>query len=422
MLYLSSLQKKVEVLSNLRYNGAIECCRENRISDAINLLNEALKLNKKNISARNLLGLCFYQIGRVAEALINWVISYKYKITDNIAIDYIAELESDRKSKDLYQAIGKYNEALDFAKKGNTDMAILNLKKAIDLNKNFIDAMNLLSLCYAEKGREVEAFKMAEKVLKIDTTNSIAIKYYNLFKPEKKLFFKPKIKDSKTKGRRNNTVSYFVSGFVISSVLIGCMGLPTVIKTFKRDYTKLENEYNILKSSMESEIGKKDETIGRLSEENENLRSRLYTVDSQELQQRIRLLTDIQNYYNEGSIDEAAEKLISLSTAGFNQDVLNKYSQLCKNVLPAAASEYFSLGTKASKNGNYESAKNYFNKAIKCTNEGDEVRYSSMYQLGKIADEQGDKASALNYFKTVAQKHPVESIKKEAQEYVDNAS
>ena len=45
-----------------------------------------------------------------------------------------------------------------------------------------------------------------------------------------------------------------------------------------------------------------------------------------------------------------------------------------------------------------------------------------MYQLGKIADEQGDKASALNYFKTVAQKHPVESIKKEAQEYVDNAS
>ena len=152
------------------------------------------------------------------------------------------------------------------------------------------------------------------------------------------------------------------------------------------------------------------------------MRSRLYTVDSQELQQRIRLLTDIQNYYNEGSIDEAAEKLISLSTAGFNQDVLNKYSQLCKNVLPAAASEYFSLGTKASKNGNYESAKNYFNKAIKCTNEGDEVRYSSMYQLGKIADEQGDKASALNYFKTVAQKHPVESIKKEAQEYVDNAS
>ena len=45
-----------------------------------------------------------------------------------------------------------------------------------------------------------------------------------------------------------------------------------------------------------------------------------------------------------------------------------------------------------------------------------------MYQLGKIADKEGDTASALNYFKTVAEKHPVQSIKKEAQRYIDNTS
>ena len=90
--------------------------------------------------------------------------------------------------------------------------------------------------------------------------------------------------------------------------------------------------------------------------------------------------------------------------------------------MPAAASEYFSDGKRASNNGDYTSAKDYFNKAIKCTGEGDEIRYSSMYQLGKIADKEGDTASALNYFKTVAEKHPVQSIKKEAQRYIDNTS
>ena len=91
-------------------------------------------------------------------------------------------------------------------------------------------------------------------------------------------------------------------------------------------------------------------------------------------------------------------------------------------MLPAAASEYFSDGRRARNNGDNESAKNYFNKAIQCTYEGDEVRYSAMYQLGLIADEEGDSAAALNYFKTVAEKHPVSSIKNEAQRYVDEAA
>ena len=58
-------------------------------------------------------------------------ISYKLKSTDNIAIDYIAELESAREADAMYEAITKYNEALSYANQGNTDMAILNLKKAL---------------------------------------------------------------------------------------------------------------------------------------------------------------------------------------------------------------------------------------------------------------------------------------------------
>ena len=160
-------------------------------------------MTKKNIDARNLLGLCYFRLGRVADALIQWTISYKLKRTDNIAVDYIAELESARESAAMYEAIEQYNEALSYANQGNTDMAILNLKKALEKNKGLVDAMNLLSLCLIERGRETEAFKLSEKVLKIDSSNPIALRYNQLLKPEKRLFFKPKITDSRPREKKD---------------------------------------------------------------------------------------------------------------------------------------------------------------------------------------------------------------------------
>lgn len=420
MLYTGSLQKKITDLSNIYYNRGLKCCNENRISEAVKELRESLEFDKKNIDARNLLGLCYFRLGRAADALIQWTISYKFKRTDNIAVDYIAELESARETAAMYDAITLYNEALSFACQGNTDMAVLNLKKALEKNKELTEALNLLALCYIEGGRESEAFKLSERVLKIDSTNPVALRYYRLLKPEKRLFFKSQPKDSKMRNQRGGNVGYFFGGIAVAAVILGCMGLPAIAKNFRSDYDKLQTEYNVLQNNMNTEIDKKTETINRLTEENENLRSRLYTVDNQELQQRVKLLNDIQNYYNEGSIEEAAEKLIALSTTGFSQEVLNRYSALCKTVLPAAASEYFSDGKRASNNGNYVSAKDYFNKAIKCTNEGDEVRYSAMYQLGKIAENEGDSVAALNYFKTVAEKHPVESIRNEAKKKTES--
>lgn len=422
MLYTGSLQRKIYNLSAISYNKALECCHEDRITEAVIALRESLEFDKKNIDARNLLGLCYYRLGRVADALIEWSISYKFKRTDNLAVDYIAELESAREASAMYDAITKYNEALSFAVQGNTDMAILNLKKALENNKNIVEAMNLLSLCYIERGRETEAFKYAEKVLKIDKTNSIAMRYYQLLKPEKRLLFKPRITDSKSRVKAQGTLSYFLSGVAVTAVILGCMGLPAIARSFNSKYDRLQVDYNVLQNNMNTELENKTETIDRLTEENADLRSKLQTADNQELQQRVKLLTDIENYYKEGSVEEASEKLIALSTAGFSQEVLDRYSSLCKTVLPAAASEYFSSGKRAGANGNYESAKDYFNKAIKCTSEGDEVRYSAMYQLGKIADAQGDKAAALNYFKTVAEKHPVSSVKNEAKKYVEDST
>lgn len=421
MLYTGALQKKVTNLSALSYNRALELGREDRISEAISALRESLEYDKRNIDARNLLGLCYFRLGRIADALIQWTLSYKFKKEGNIAVDYIAGLESDRKTPDMYEAIALYNEALSLALQGNTDMAILSLKKALVKNKNLVEAINLLALCYIQTGKESEAFRLSERAVAIDSTNATALRYYRMLKPEKKLFFKSKPRDSRPKCSQRSTIWYFIGGAAAAAVLLGGLLLPAIVRNYKNDYDKLLTDYNVLSNNMNTELDNKTSTIERLTAENEDLRSRLYTADSQALQQRVRLLTDIKNYYDEGSIEEAAEKLIPLSTAGFSKEVLDQYSSLCKLVMPAAASHYFSLGRAAQQNGDNTSAREYFHKTIQCTYEGDEVRYSAMYQLGKIARAEGDTASALNYFKNVAEKHPVESIKNEAQKYVDDA-
>ncbi len=422
MLYTGALQKKVTNLSALSYNRALELSREDRISEAISALRESLEYDKKNIDARNLLGLCYFRLGRTADALIQWTLSYKFKKNGNIAVDYMAELESDRKTPDMYKAIALYNEALSLAVQGNTDMAVLSLKKALVKNKYLVDAMNLLALCYMETGKESEAFRLTEKVIAIDSTNAAALRYHRMLKPEKKLFFNSKPKDSKPRGTQRNTIGYFIGGAAAAAILACGLLLPAIAHNYRDNYDKLLTDYNVLKNDMNTELEDKTSTIDRLTAENEDLRSRLYTADSQALQQRVRLLTDIKNYYDEGSIEEAADKLITLSTAGFSKEVLAQYSSLCKQVMPAAASHYFALGKSSQQNGDNTKAREYLHKAIQCTNDGDEVRYSAMYQLGKIAQSEGDGTSALNYFKNVAEKHPVESIRNEAKKYVDNAS
>lgn len=127
------------------------------------------------------------------------------------------------------------------------------------------------------------------------------------------------------------------------------------------------------------------------------MKSKLYTAGEQELQQRVRALADIETYYNEGSVGEAADKLLALSTSGFGQEAVNQYNQLKATILPAGAKYYYELGSSSQSKNDTDIAKTYFDKCIKCTGDGDEIRYSAMYQLAKIAEKAGDNNTAAKY-------------------------
>ena len=80
---------KVIHLSNMYYNDGLQKAGVRNLSGAIISLRKSLKFNKYNIPARNLLGLVYYEMGEVVDALSEWVISESYQKEKNPASRYL---------------------------------------------------------------------------------------------------------------------------------------------------------------------------------------------------------------------------------------------------------------------------------------------------------------------------------------------
>ena len=175
-----SIYKKAENTSKLLYNQGLQMAKVRDLSGAINILQRSIKFDKRNIQARNLLGLIYFEIGETVLALKQWVISKNLAQKGNIAEEYLTIIQDNQQHLDkLNAAIKKFNQALTHIKQGSVDLATIQLKKVIALNPRFIKAYCLLALCYMKENQEAKAEKILKKVLSIDKSNYVGRKYYD---------------------------------------------------------------------------------------------------------------------------------------------------------------------------------------------------------------------------------------------------
>ena len=94
---------------------------------------------------------------------------------------YGKELEEIKKNKtELYKAnqmIKKYNQALNYAKQGNDDLAMLQLKNVVAAIPNFVDAYLLMALLSIKGENYDNARTFLDTILKIDPNNESAVEY-----------------------------------------------------------------------------------------------------------------------------------------------------------------------------------------------------------------------------------------------------
>ena len=170
--------KKAFNTSDYYYNMGYDRAVARDLSGAIESLNMSLRYNKKNIMSRNLLGLVYYEMGEIVNALSQWVMSVNYKSSNNLASRYLKELRQDPTLlENVDQIAKKYNQALAYAQSEDFDLAIIQLKSVLSANPHFVKGYLLLALLYINADNYERARTTLRRVLKIDKANTLAIHY-----------------------------------------------------------------------------------------------------------------------------------------------------------------------------------------------------------------------------------------------------
>ncbi len=425
-----ALSSRLYNLSVRYYNKALLQTRDGRYTEAMHSLRKSVAFRKECTDAQNLLGLVYHRIGRQTEAVICW--QYSLSLDNSRNNQAYKLLRSVAESKDetaKLDSIKNYNMALSYFKQGNTDMAVMTLKKAIESNKYFVDAHNLMALCRMQRQENAEALRSINRVLKMDKDNETALMYMRELRPERFKEFEQVEPDTKEYGKKTaklinavysagNKLFSFLFGMAVCAIIAGVLVLPAITSEYKAAYKDSELKYSIDIANREEQLANADKTIAELRTENENLSSRLYTTGEQELQKRLKTLNEIQSQYSSGNVTQAADSLLSLGITGFSASATEQYNSLRQKLLPEAAKKNYDLGENARLRGDTESATLYFQKCISCCTGNEEVRYSALYQLARIANNSGDYALAKQYYQEVAENHPLDKIKKEAEKYL----
>ena len=172
------IYQKLIRLSNTYYNMGLEKARVRNLSGAVQDLKNSLKLNKEHISARNLLGLIYYETGEVVSALTEWIISKNLEPNKNIADEYIRAIQNNpARLETINQTIKKYNQSLLYCQQGSDDLAVIQLKKVLSLNPKLVKAHQLLALLYIQSEEYDRAGRELQRALAIDKTDNLSLRY-----------------------------------------------------------------------------------------------------------------------------------------------------------------------------------------------------------------------------------------------------
>jgi len=173
------LYSQILYRSNSYYNAGLKKAQVRDLSGAVVSLRACLSLNKKNTDARNLLGLVYFEMGDIARALAQWIVSRNTdNRKDNPALYYIEQVQSNQAQLEtINQTLKKYNQALQYTYQGSYDLAAIQLKKVLSINERLIPAYQLLTLVYAETGDFEKARRTILKGLRIDRNNTKLLAY-----------------------------------------------------------------------------------------------------------------------------------------------------------------------------------------------------------------------------------------------------
>lgn len=420
------IYKKILHLSNYYYNVGLEKAKVRDLTGAILVLKKSLELNKKNINARNLLGLVYFESGETVSALSEWVISKHFQPEDNDADAYMESVQKNAtKLETLNQTIKKYNGALQSAKTGSEDLAIIQLKKVVSLNPHFIRALQLLALLYMKNGEMEKAKKYLLRANKIDLSNTTTLRYLDeinrLTEPQEEqrkgadleisnrmgeVSFSP---ISTYKEEKPNVMAFInlILGVIIGAAVIYFLAVPAaerkVVEEYRKDTVKVNEEI----SSYTNQITLLEKENSTLKADVERLQTQLDGIEIPEYDEAMYdALFDAFRIYMEElakpeierDFTQVAQTLIRVKeTALQNQTAKALYDEMVKASFGNTALRLYEEGHAVYTAGNYQEALAKLLEAYQYDDQNENIIYFIARSYHRI----GDNENAAKYYKII---------------------
>lgn len=422
--------EKTLKISDALYNKGLELARIRDLSGSIDSLTKSIQFNKNNFYARNLLGLVYFEVGKTADALKQWVKSASLLTEGNPAVRYIEEVQmAPGLLDDCNDAISMYNNAFAYIHQKSDDLAIIQLKKALELSPSFVDAMNLLAFCHLIKGEKQMASVLVEKVLELDINNPTTLNYYGVLFPEKKKLSLKEIREpdlisakSIISGkflddiRRRKIFSNnffmvealsFVVGVVCTIALLFLTYIPGRVADANAEINVLSTALTSMEDALSRTINDTDQRIHQLE---------LELTDAREAYERIATLIDLGDQTQRVELGwneiwasnhlEAAQIFALIDPVGMDDNTRSRFEEGRETAFRAASSEAYNDGMVYFANGNIASAARAFNISLEFAPPGADWLGGLFFYFGRIAEEEGDVDSAIQYFRRVVEEFP----------------
>ena len=347
------IQKKVEYLSKLYYNQGLEKASIRDLSGAISCLKQSLAYDKRNIDARNLLGLVYFETGEVVAALSEWVISKNLKKNRNLASEYIARLQANQNRLEaINDSIKKYNHALAMCREGHEDMAAIRLRKILAQNPKLIKGYHLLALIQMKNHEWNKARRTLKKAARIDKTNTTTLRFLReideqtgvttrMENKRKGLFGKDnREKDNisgelvvkqQAYGKERSRISLFftlVLGFVAGGAAFWLLVLPAIKQDVYRQANEQIIQYSESLSSQGVELSKAQDEAQESGDSAEAAAKQIQ--EEQTRSQSYEALFNAYSYMQQDELDSAALEIQKVDESVLSDSAKGVYSTICQ--------------------------------------------------------------------------------------------
>lgn len=438
-----TVYKKAAMASNAYYNLGLAKAKVRDLSGAVESLKTSITIDKRNIEARNLLGLVYCEMGDVVEALSQWVISKNIMAQNNPASSYITKIQSNQNKFEMVSnTIKKYNHALVYANEGNFDMAVIQLKKIITQNPKLIKAQQLLALLYIKDKEYARARKCLNAVLKIDRNNTLTLKYLSeidaetaakdpqsSFLPKKRTQVKESValngndviiprSSYKEPGNGAYNIISILAGALIGAALIWFLIMPARYKGLTEEYNRNLAEYSEQLSSGNVELNTLTKQVQDITAQKESLEEQLSQLNGTGGSNKLlNSVVQAANLYLANDRTGAAGELLDIDISALPTDEAKAlYTTIATATMPSASTEFYNQGTAEYNKSSFDTAVTYFVNAYKC----DKTNVNAVYYAAKcyVALEQTE--DAKTYYGYIVNDFASSGYANEARNYVNS--